>query len=133
MTFHFERVRTAILVRNPEGIYRIVYFAHMLRERALELLHEYGLDDGEVLSIESFGMRETLTLSDEQLMTLLQAAFAARPFLIAAGGALQRDTVVAWVESLLQSMLSRGRRLCPLTEYQKKELYTLVCTIFRAL
>jgi len=132
MTFQIERVRTAILVRNQQGIYRIVYFAQMPRERVLELMHEYGLDDGEVLAIESFGMRETLTFSDEQLATLLQAAFAVRPF-ATDGGALRRETVVAWVESLLQAMLSRGRRLCPLTDYQKKKLYTLVCTILQAL
>ena len=127
MTFQIERVRTAILVRNSKGFYRIVYFAHMPHERAHELLHEYGLDDGEVLSIETVGIRQPLEISDEQVVSLLRTAFTSRLF--AAGGALRRETVLDWVTSTLQGMLSHGYRLCPPTEKQQKELYTVVNSI----
>lgn len=132
MTFQIERVRTAILVRNSRGYYRIVYFAHMPRERVMGLLHEYGLEGGEVLAVESFGIAETIVIDDGQLAALLQAAYRARPF-AATGGNLGREAVAEWAAEALQGMLPRGYRLAGLSERQKIELHTIVNTIVKAL
>lgn len=133
MTFQIERVRTAIFVRNSRGYYRIVYFAFMPRERVVELLHEYGIEAGEVLSVETVGIRTAVEIIDERVMTLLQREFRGKTLATEAGGGLQRQAVIEWVEETLQGVMPRGWRLCPLPESRKKELYSMVYSIFKAL
>ena len=133
MTLHIERVRTAVLVRNRSGYYRIVYFAHMPRERVLALLPEYGIGAGEVLSVETVGRQETMYLTEGEVATLLMAAAAITPIVADGCGKLTREGVAVWFVQAVQALMPRGVRICPLSDKAVKEIFAIFNSIHTAI
>ena len=126
MNVLIKRVRTAILVRNRQGYYRMVYFNPMPAEKAIALLSEYGISADEVVNVETLDIYETLKLNDGQIVPMLLAAFDTSPFVLGNMSGVSHRSADEWIKSTLQSMLPRDTILGPLSQNLKNEIYTLI-------
>lgn len=126
MTIHIERDRTAVLVRNDAGLYRLMYFQPMGRDAALALLPQYGYAAMQAVSVDTLTQRTSLRLRDGIILPKLLQAYDHDPFVVSDDSHLARRQTREWLETLLQRMLPRNTRLCPLSNKTVKEIYTLI-------